>query len=412
MGNERNCRSCGEGALIPVLSLGQSPIANAFLREEDLNEEEYFFPLELGFCERCYMAQLLHTVDPPKLFHDKYAYYSSTSRTMQAHFKRFAYEITQNFVTKEHNLVVELGSNDGIMLEAFDARRVRALGIEPSANVAEAALRKGLETMVEFFNEDVARRIVEKHGKAIALAGANVICHIPDMNALLRAADILLADDGVFVFEDPSLAQIIEKTAYDQIYDEHVYYFSITSIEELARRHGFRVFHVAPQPTHGGSNRIYLSKQASTRTVIDSVQKILHAEADLGLRSVATFETFARRVEQSRNDLRGLLQGLKSEGKKLAGYAASSKGNVVLNYCQIGPDTLDFISDSTPAKQGMYTPGMHIPVVSPEHFEANRPDYALLLSWNHANEIWMHEKAFRENGGKFITHVPNVHVMS
>lgn len=405
------CRACGDATVTPCLSLGQSPIANAFLRQEDLGKEELFFPLELGFCERCLMAQLVHTVDRDKLFHKSYAYYSSISKAMTEHFRCFAEDLTKEFLTGDQPLVVELGSNDGILLQAFDQARVRVLGVEPSANVAAVAREKGLETIVAFFNESLAEDIRREKGPASAVLGANVICHIPDLNELLRGVDRLLDDDGVFVFEDPSLAEILRGNAYDQIYDEHVYYFSVTSLDRLARRHGMHVFHVAPQPTHGGSNRIFVARQSSKHTVRASVAGALAAEEGLGLKTLEAYQAFAQRVEQSKRDLLGLLGELKTAGKRVVGYAASSKGNVVLNYCQIGPDTLEYIADNTPTKQGLYSPGMHIPIVAPDVFHEDYPDYALLLAWNHAKEIARKETAFHEAGGRFITHIPSVRVL-
>ncbi|HIJ66124.1 MAG TPA: class I SAM-dependent methyltransferase [Candidatus Hydrogenedentes bacterium] len=406
------CRCCGAAAVARCLDLGMSPIANAFLRADQLGDDEFTFPLGFGFCEQCHMAQLVHVVPRERLFHEHYAYYSSTSRIMAAHFGHFAREITARFLGEPGQLVVEVGSNDGILLEAFDRNRVRVLGVEPSSNVAKVAQDKGLDTVVAFFDEAVARAVVNRNGKASVLVGANVVCHIADLDGLFRAADVVLDDAGVFVFEDPSVAAMLAQNAYDQIYDEHVYYFSVTALEGVAARHGFVLFDVQPQPTHGGSNRVFMAKAGNARAAIqERAAAALAAERAMGLNQVGTYRQFARRVEKPKMALTALLGKLKASGKRIVGYGASSKGNVVLNYCGIGAETLDYIADSTPSKQGLYSPGMHLPVVAPSVFAEDCPDYALLLAWNHAGEIMGKESQYRDKGGRFITHIPEVRIL-
>ena len=400
------CKICDSNEIIEFLSLGQMPIANAFISKDKLSEPEYFFNLRVGFCKKCYMAQLIDLVPKEKLFNANYAYFSSVSKTMEHHFKVFAAEVSNNYLDASNDLVVELGSNDGIMLKYYKKSGFRTLGIEPSANVADVARSKGIDTWSVFFNEETAKKIVEEKGKAKAVVGANVICHIPDLHSLVKGIDILLDDDGVFIFEDPYLPDIFLENAYDQVYDEHVYYFSIISLKNLFEQHGLEVFDAQRQTTHGGSNRIFVKKTSGRYPIEKRLIDALSMEKEMGLQSLGPYVEFAENVERSKKDLSETLKKLKAEGKKICAYAASSKGTVVLNYCNVGTSLLDYVSDSTPTKQGLYMPGVHVPIVSPEEFTSNPPDYALLLAWNYEKEILEKEKLFREKGGKFIIHVP------
>ena len=408
------CRTCPEGRVEEFMDLGRMPIANGFLKAEARAAEEFFFRLAAGVCTSCWMAQLMETVPPSQLFHEHYVYFSSTSTRMQEHFAGFADDVLQRLglPNPSEALIAEVGSNDGILLEPMRRRGARVLGIEPSANVAAVARERGIDTWTEFFTPALADRIVRERGRLHALLGANVICHIPDLQGLFEGASRALADEGIFVFEDPSLLEILRTTAYDQIYDEHVYYFSVTSLSAALARHGLRLFDVQAQPVHGGSNRIYACRQASRHATHARVAAALDAEQRFGLSSRAPYQAFAHRVQRSRAELTALLTRLKSEGRRIAGYGATSKGNVVLNYCQIGPDLLEYITDTTPIKQGCVSPGMHIPIVKPDVFHQRPPEYALLLAWNHAQEILRKEEAYGTSGGRFITHIPTVKVIT
>ena len=404
--NTLKCRICNSLDLIEFLSLGQMPIANAFISKDKLPEPEYFFHLRVGFCKKCYMVQLIDLVPKEKLFNANYAYFSSVSKTMESHFKNFTSDVSRKFLNDSNDLVVELGSNDGIMLKYYKKSGFRTLGIEPSANVADVARAKGIDTWSVFFNEETARKIVEEKGKAKAVVGANVICHIPDLHSLVRGIDILLDDDVVCIFEDPYLPDILSENAYDQVYDEHVYYFSITSLKNLFDKYGLEVFNSQRQSTHGGSNRIFVKKKGGKYSVEKKLIDALSMEKEIGLQSLEPYREFAKNVERSKKELSETLAKLKAEGKKICAYAASSKGTVVLNYCNVGTSLLDYVSDSTPTKQGLYMPGVHVPIVSPGEFTSNPPDYALLLAWNYEKEILEKEKEYRGKGGKFIIHVP------
>ena len=403
------CRVSGK-PLVEVLNFGLQPLGNGFLRSEAFSNE-YFFPMAVGFSETSMMLQLIQQPPPETMFHDQYAFYSSTSSFMARHFKEFAEQLMQSvYLTKGDPFVVELGCNDGIMLKNFAKKNIRHLGIEPSLNVAEEANSHGVSTISEFFTEQLADKIVHEHGKADAFLAANVMCHIPDIVGVVKGISKLLKPTGIVMFEDPYLGDVVSKTSYDQIYDEHVFLFSALSIRYLFGLHGMELIDVLPQKTHGGSMRYVLAHRGAY-PVKESVTSHIAKERAQGLDQLATFQAFRLRVEQSREKLLALLKELKSRGKRVAGYGATSKSTTILNYCGIGPNLVEYISDTTPIKQGKFTPGMHIQVVPYQNFKINPPDYAILFAWNHAEEIMAKEREFTAAGGKWIVHVPEVKVL-
>ena len=402
------CMVC-HAFLEPFMSFGKMPIANGFLRDEDF-PNEYFYDLEVGFCCRCTMVQIIEPVDREKLFHEHYAYYSSISVRMAQHFKEFAAHVKDNYLASPNPFVVEIGSNDGIMLRHFDSNNLRHLGVEPSANVAQVAMDKGVNTICTFFDTDIAVQIRDEYGPADVILGSNVMCHIPYLHGVVRGIELLLKPDGVLIFEDPYLGDIVENTAYDQIYDEHAFYFSVSSLSYLFEQHGLEVVDIDPQDVHGGSMRYTIARKGMrmpTRAVAERKAK----EQVMGLGRRVTFDKLRRNIERSRDELLGLLRRIKGEGKDIVGYGATSKSTTVTNYCGVGPDLVDFISDTTPTKQGKFSPGTHIPVKSYEEFMTNYPDYALLFAWNHGQEIMAKEQKFRDKGGKFIVYVPSVKIL-
>jgi methylation protein EvaC len=363
-----------------------------------------------GFAEDSKMLQLIELPAPERMFHGHYAFYSSTSSYMAQHFEAFARQVmSTGYLTNDDPFVVELGCNDGIMLRHFAMLNIRHLGIEPSLNVARVANQAGVRTRSEFFSEELADLIVREEGRADAFLAANVMCHIPDIVGVVKGIKTLLKPTGVAMFEDPYLGEVVAKTSYDQIYDEHVFLFSALSIRYLFAAQGMELVDVLPQTTHGGSMRYVLAHHGAY-PVKDSVTQLIAKEQVQGLGRLSTFETFGRHVAQSREDLIRLLKDLKAQGKRVAGYGATSKSTTILNYCGVGPDLIEYICDTTPIKQGKFTPGMHIPVVPYEHFKNNPPDYAVLFAWNHAEEIMAKEQAYMVGGGKWIVHVPEVKV--
>jgi len=383
------------------------PIANGFLTADQF-DDEYFFELAPAFCSSCDMVQIMVQPEPDRMFHDNYAYFASTSVFMTEHFRKLAERVTSHYLGDDP-FVIEIGSNDGIMLQNFASAGIRHLGIEPSANVAEAARKKGVETTCSFFGRSLAEEIVEKHGQADVFLGANVMCHIPDLHSVFGGVELLLKPEGVMIFEDPYLGDVIEKTSYDQIYDEHVYVFSAMAIANVAGRHGLELIDLEPLSTHGGSMRYFIGRRGR-HVPTDVVAKQLDKEAALGLNQPETFESFKSDCERSRHDLVAMLEKLRGDGARVVGYGATSKSTTVMNYCGITPEHIEFISDTTPTKQGKLTPGTHIPVKPYAAFQENYPDYALLFAWNHKAEIMAKEHEFLSQGGQWITYVPAVEV--
>lgn len=404
----KKCLICNS-LVEPFMSFGKMPIANGFISPEKF-ESEYFFELKVGFCEECKMVQLTEFVEREKMFHDHYAFYSSTSSRMALHFKSLADIVCQKYLRDTDPFVVEIGSNDGIMLRNFAKARIRHLGIEPSANVAQVAIDKGVTTITEFFDKELAQNIVERHGQSDVILAANVMCHIPYLRSVVAGIKVLLKPEGVLIFEDPYLGDIVEKTSYDQIYDEHAFYFSVASISYLFEQRGLEVVDVIPQDVHGGSMR-YIIAHKGAKKVSGSVIKQSKKEKELGLHLTGTFERLRQKIESSRDKLMELLTSFRKQGKRIVGYAATSKSTTVTNYCGITSDLLEFISDTTPIKQGKYSPGTHIPVRKYQEFSDNYPEYALLFAWNHAEEIMAKEQKFIESGGKWIVYVPKVQVL-
>lgn len=407
--NTSNCRVSGQPLEIAV-DFGLQPLGNGFLQPEQF-PGEFRYPMAVGFCETSMMLQLIEQPSPEQMFHEQYAFYSSTSQHMQNHFGDFARQVMgMGVLSRNDPFVVELGCNDGIMLRNFANAGIRHLGIEPSRNVAEVANSHGVRTISEFFCHQLAMDIVSKDGQADAFLAANVMCHIPTIVDVATGISKLLKPTGVAIFEDPYLGDVIEKTSYDQIYDEHVFLFSAHSVQYLFRQQGMELIDVQAQKTHGGSMR-YVIAHAGAYPVKDSVNRLLEKEKSIGLNRMATFRAFSQQVEQSRTELIKLLTGIKAEGKRIAGYGATSKSTTILNYCGIGTDLIDYISDTTPIKQGKFSPGMHIPIKPYDFFMASPPDYAMLFAWNHAEEIMAKERAYIEKGGRWIVHVPEVRVL-
>jgi methylation protein EvaC len=403
-----NCLICDK-LIEPFMSFGKMPIANGFLTKEQF-ASEYFFELQVTFCEKCKMVQLVEQPAREKMFNENYAFFSGTSMAMAIHFKEFADHVMTDYLPSDNPFVVEIGSNDGIMLQHFKEKNIRHLGVEPSANVAEVAIKKGINTISEFFDEKLAHEIVNEYGQADAFLGANVMCHVAYLHSVIEGIKILLKDNGIVMFEDPYMGDVIENTSYDQFYDEHVFLFSILSISYLFGQHGMEVIDVEPQWSHGGSMRYVIARKGA-RPASNNVLEHLKKEKAMGLDKQLVYDRFRRNCEDSRDSLTFLLREIKKEGKRVVGYAATSKSTTILNYCGIGPDLIDFISDTTPIKQGKFTPGAHIPVRPYEKFLVKYPDYALLFAYNHAKEIMAKEQKFMASGGKWIVYVPEVKVL-
>ncbi|HEY2058056.1 MAG TPA: class I SAM-dependent methyltransferase [Amycolatopsis sp.] len=402
------CRVCG-GAVAEFLDLGRQPLSDAFLHGADA-DREFFFRLAVGRCSGCTMVQLMEEVPRERMFHFGYPYYSSGSEVMRKHFAATAQYFLETELARPDAFAVEIGCNDGVLLRTVSDAGVRHLGFEPSGGVAEVARGKGIEVRADFFEERTAAETRREHGPANVIFAANTICHIPYLDSVFRGVDALLADDGVFVFEDPYLGDIVRKTSFDQIYDEHFYFFTADSLRRAGGRFGFDLVDVRRLPVHGGEVR-YTFARAGARPPAAAVGELIAAERAQALADPATLRGFADRVGQVRDDLVGLLTGLRRQGKRVAAYGATAKSATVTNFCGIGPELISRVYDSTPAKQGLLTPGAHIPVEPAEGFSAGYPDYAVLFAWNHADEIMAREQEFRRAGGRWILYVPDVRVV-
>ncbi len=404
------CRIC-KNKTKQIISFGRMPIANGFVKKP--SPKEFVFTLKVVFCPSCHMVQLEETVPPEKMFHEHYQFFSSTSKGMEKHFQEQAKHINKLVRGKKNPFVVEIGSNDGIMLKHIAAAGIKHVGIEPSQNVAEVSKKFGVNAQSIFFNQKTAREIREKYGKADIICGSNVICHIENINSVFDGVAELLADDGFFFFEEPYIYDIVKNNSFDQIYDEHVYYYSGLSVSNLAKRHGFQLVDMKHQEVHGGSMRYYVKKARyqtapGKNRISIAVKKYITLEKKLKLHKVSGYANFTRKVNKICSDLKNLLKKLKSKGHKIAGYAATSKSTTILNYARLGPDLIEYISDTTPTKIGLFTPGSRIPVKSYEYFSRNHPKYTLLFAYNHKKEIFEKEKQYRKNGGKFIIYFPRV----
>jgi hypothetical protein len=400
------CHSCGSKDLVKILDLGEMALANAFLKKEELDQPEIKAPLVVYFCRSCALVQLLDEVDPAILFKD-YDYLTSASAPLIKHFEEMAHDLVAQFVTSKDDLMVEVGGNDAVLLSAAkDACRV--LNVDPATNVAKLSEAKGVPTLNAFFSSSVATEIVKQHGTARVAVANNVMAHIPTIKDIFEGVRILIGEDGVFVMEVHWVGNLIGDGGFDQIYHEHLFYYSLHALRALVRQLGLETFDVELVPIHGESMRVFIAKN---RAVTERAKAFLGREEAMGLMTEATFMKFSNKVAENKSTLLTLLGDLKAQGKKIAGYGAPAKGNTLLNYFEIGPDVLDYITDTTPLKQGMYSPGMHIPVVSPERLLQEPPDYVLLLAWNYADAILKKEDALRQKGVKFIIPVPEVKVV-
>jgi SAM-dependent methyltransferase len=405
------CRSCGEAGLEPVLSLGRTPLANALLTREQLEEPEPTYPLDLVLCPACGLVQITETVPPEELFAD-YPYFSSFSDTMVAHARELAERLVAERGLGPASRVVEVASNDGYLLQWYRAAGVGVLGIEPAANVARVAREeRGIETREVFFGRDAARTLVDEGVRADVVHAHNVLAHVPDLNGVVAGMALLLAPGGLAVVEVPYVRDMIEKVEFDTIYHEHLCYFSLTALDALARRGGLRVLDVERVPIHGGSLRLMLGRAEDDAPAAPAVAALRAEERELGLHTAAPYRAFAARVEAVRRELPALLHELADAGGRLAAYGASAKGSTLLNACGIGSDLLAFAADRSTVKQGRYTPGTHLEIVPPERLLESMPDYVLLLTWNFRDEILAQQAEYRRRGGRFVVPIPRPEVV-
>jgi hypothetical protein len=405
-----HCRFCGSGLRRTLVDLGMSPLCESFLREDQLREMEPFYPLHVFVCERCYLVQLEAFVAPEEIF-TEYAYFSSYSASWVEHARLYVKSIRERLDLGPTDLVVELASNDGYLLQHFVGTGIPMLGIEPAANVAEDAEKRGVPTLVEFFGREAGARLAEEECRASLIVGNNVLAQVPDLNDFLGGVKILLRDNGTATFEFPHLLRLLAEVQYDTIYHEHFSYFSLATLAEILSAHGLETYDAEELTTHGGSLRVYVQHAGGPHPIAGALGALLVREEAEGLRSPERYERFTEDVKASKRALLELLIALRDEGRHVVGYGAPGKANTLLNYCGIRTDLLDYTVDRNPYKHGRFTPGAHIPIHPVEMISETRPDYIVVLPWNLVDEISTQLDYVRQWGAKLIVPIPTATIL-
>lgn len=402
----KDCRICNSEELEKILDLGETPLANAFVGRDDLNKKESKFPLTVHYCKNCSLVQVPDVVHPKILFSDYYFLTSASSPSVE-HFIKYGKDILDKFIESPNDLTVDIGGNDAVLLNELK-NKCKVLNVEPAKNIAEISRKKGIEALNEFFTKKTVSKIIKNYGKAKVVTANNIIAHTDTVRDLFEGVSDLIADDGVFVFETHWVKNLIGEGGFDQVYHEHLCYYSLHALRHLTESVGLKIFDVITVPIQGESLRVYVSKNLTPKK---TVKEFLNREEKLGLNNIKTFSNFSKKVIENKQKTIDLLNDLKKKGKRVVGYGAPAKGSTLLNFYGIGRETIDYIIDTTPLKQNMFTPGAHIPIYSPEKIIQLKPDYVLLLAWNYADAILKKEDNLRKQGVKFIIPVPEVKIV-
>lgn len=402
------CLGCGTGLADTFLDLGEMPLANSYVEPTNMGREENIYKLAVAYCPQCHLVQITHRVDPKDMFSD-YLYFSSFSNAFLSHSEAMAETVTGRFSLNFNSLVMEIGSNDGYLLQFFRKKGIPVLGIEPAKNIAKVANKNDIPTMEIFFGSDSVTRILEHSGQADVIIGNNVLAHVPLVNDFLTSVKSCLKPSGSAVFEFPYLKDLIDNTEFDTIYHEHVFYYSLSAIRILAERAGLELYDASRQNIHGGSLRVFLQKEKQY-DVSSTAVEMLEQEHKCGMTSSTLYDDFGERAQKLKGDLIRVLKGLKKEGKTIAAYGAAAKGNTLLNYVGIDGNVIDFVVDRSTYKQGLLLPGTRIPILHQDELVKRMPDYTLILAWNFADEIMLQQSGYSENGGKFIIPIPTIKV--
>ncbi len=400
------CRICGSKSLLPFLDLGSTPLANALINKDSLNKKEMFFPLSVSFCNDCSLVQVPNVVNPEILFSDYYFITSASSPSVD-HFQEYAKNIRNKFIDSPKDLMVDIGGNDGTLLNELK-NDARVLNVEPATNISEISIKKGVETINEFFSSKLSKKIIKKYGHAKVVTANNIIAHTDTVRELFEGVKELIGKDGVFIFETHWARNLIGEGGFDQVYHEHLCYYSLHALKHLVESVGLSIFDVITVPIQGESMRVYVSKNRKPKP---SVANFLKLEKKLGLNDFKAFFDFSNKVNENKKKTLKLLADLKKKGKKIVGYGAPAKGSTLLNFYGIGRETLDYVIDTTPLKQGLFIPGVHVPILHPDVIYQLKPDYVLLLAWNYSDSILKKEKKLRKSGVKFIIPVPEVKIV-
>ena len=405
------CRFCGTQIEHSFVDLGMSPLCQTHILPSELNKYETFYPLHAFVCTECWLVQLDEFVSPEEIF-SNYDYFSSFSSSWVEHAKKYTEKMTSELALHGTSLVVEIASNDGYLLQHFVDTNIPVLGIEPAANVAEAALEKGIRTTVQFFGEQAAKGIKSEFGSADLLLGNNVLAHVPDINDFVKGMKVLLSETGTITMEFPHLLNLIQLNQFDTIYHEHFSYLSFYTVQKIFAHHGITLFDVEEIPTHGGSLRIYGKHDTdSSREVSENVKNLIDKEISYGINDLGIYKKYEEQVKETKRKLLSFLIGVRNAGKTVVGYGAPGKGNTLLNYCAIRRDFLDYTVDLSTQKQGKFTPGCRLPIRDPAVIKETKPDYILVLPWNLIDEISKQHGYISEWGGKFVVPIPEVKVI-
>jgi len=407
--NSTRCIVCNNSNVELFLDLGSTPLANKFISREKLKEPEPSYPLRVGFCHDCHHVELTEAVPPSAMF-DDYLYISSASDTLKAHLFDLSDIVSERYRLSSKDLVIDIGCNDGTLLSGFKRHGVKTLGVDPAQNLAVFTDKLGIDRHIGFFNSSSAKEIVKKYGPASAITATNTFPHIPELQDFVHGLDIALAPEGVFVLEAHYLIDILDQGAFDTIYHEHVSYWALGPMQRLFESNGFEIVNAERIPLHHGQLRVSVQRKGKGK-VQTAVKEILDNEQARGLNDFKTFQHFADEVQRMKKELTETVNQLRASGKRIVGYGAPAKGNTLLCFLELGPDKIEYIADKSPLKQGLFTPGLHVPVVPPDKLLADQPDYVLLLAWNFVDEILAQQAEYRKKGGKFIVPVPHVRII-
>ena len=406
-----NCRFCKAPLTHVFIDLNNSPASNSFLTKEQLNEPETFYPLKVFICDKCFLVQVDEYKKSDAIFSNDYVYFSSFSTSWLAHAKEYTQKMTGRFGLKTNSKVIEIASNDGYLLQYFKEQNIPVLGIEPTANTAEAAVKKGIETVVDFFGVRLAKELTAKNIKADLLLGNNVLAHVPDIVDFVGGMKILLKEDGVITMEFPHLIQLVDNNQFDTIYHEHFSYLSFHTVKQIFESQGLKMFDVEEIPTHGGSLRIYARhKENVQQEVSENVDTLLQKEYSKGMNALDYYNNFQQKALKVKLDITDFLIKQKKENKKVAAYGAAAKGNTLLNYCGIKNDLIDFVVDANPHKQNKFLPASHIPVMNEDNLKKAKPDFVIILPWNLKTEITAQLNYIKDWSGKFVVAIPELEI--
>ncbi len=406
-----HCRFCKTELHHIFIDLVNSPASNSFLGREQLNEPEVFYPLKVYTCHNCFLVQVDEYKKSDAIFSSDYVYYSSFSKTWLEHAEKYTKLMIEKFTLDKNSKVIEIASNDGYLLQYFLAKKIEVLGIEPTANTASVARKKGIETIIDFFGVRLANELKEKNIEADLLLGNNVLAHVPDILDFVGGMKIILKPDGIITMEFPHLLQLVENNQFDTIYHEHFSYLSFSTVKKVFESQGLEMFDVEELPTHGGSLRIYAKHKESSRKISPNVQNMLDKEVSKGMLNLSFYNNFQKNAFEIKLQLCDFLIEQKRKGKRVAAYGAAAKGNTLLNYCGIKYDYIDFVVDANPYKQNKFLPGSHVPVVDESHLMESKPDYILILPWNLQDEITRQLEYVREWDAKFVIPIPYLQII-